>query len=176
MIGQIRKRDGRIVPFDSERIAIAIYKASRAVGQPDKELADKLAAQVTARLPQDQMPTVEGVQDVVEQVLIESGQAAMAKAYILYREQRSKVRSIKSTLLDAEQMIKEYVGRSDWRVNENSNMNYSLQGLNNHIISAVTSRYWLEEVYPKEIKEAHVQRDFHIHDLGLLGPHCCGGN
>ncbi|NLJ69035.1 MAG: ribonucleoside triphosphate reductase [Firmicutes bacterium] len=176
MIGQIRKRDGRIVPFDSERIAIAIYKASRAVGQPDKELADKLAAQVTARLPQDQMPTVEGVQDVVEQVLIESGQAAMAKAYILYREQRSKVRSIKSTLLDAEQMIKEYVGRSDWRVNENSNMNYSLQGLNNHIISAVTSRYWLEEVYPKEIKEAHVQGDFHIHDLGLLAPYCCGWN
>ena len=176
MIRHIRKRDGRIVPFDRERIAIAIYKAGRAVGNPDKELADRLAAQVVARLPQDEMPTVEVVQDVVEQVLIESGQAAMAKAYILYREQRRKVRDVKNTLLDAEQIIKEYVGRSDWRVNENSNMNYSLQGLNNHIISAVTSRYWLEEVYPKEIREAHVQGDFHIHDLGLLAPYCCGWN
>ncbi|NLY30024.1 MAG: ribonucleoside triphosphate reductase [Firmicutes bacterium] len=176
MIQYIRKRDGRIVPFDKERIATAIYKAGRAVGNPDKELADRLAAQVVARIPQDEMPTVEGVQDVVEQVLIESGQAAMAKAYILYREQRRKVRDVKTTLLDAEQIIKEYVGRSDWRVNENSNMNYSLQGLNNHIISAVTSRYWLEEVYPKEIREAHVQGDFHIHDLGLLAPYCCGWN
>ncbi|NLY52902.1 MAG: ribonucleoside triphosphate reductase [Firmicutes bacterium] len=176
MIRHIRKRDGRIVPFDRERIAIAIYKAGRAVGNPDKELADRLAAQVVARLPQDEMPTVEVVQDVVEQVLIESGQAAMAKAYILYREQRRKVRDVKNTLLDAEQIIKEYVGRSDWRVNENSNMNYSLQGLNNYIISAVTSRYWLEEVYPKEIREAHVQGDFHIHDLGLLAPYCCGWN
>ncbi|NLA58982.1 MAG: ribonucleoside triphosphate reductase [Firmicutes bacterium] len=176
MIRQIKKRDGRIVDFDQGRIATAIYKASRAVGSPDQELADRLAAEVVERLPQDEMPTVEGVQDVVEQVLIESGQAAMAKAYILYREQRRKVRNLKSTLLDAEQIIKEYVGRSDWRVNENSNMNYSLQGLNNHIISAVTSRYWLEEVYPREIREAHVNGDFHIHDLGLLAPYCCGWN
>lgn len=176
MIRHIKKRDGRIVPFDKERIATAIYKAGRAVGNPDKELADKLADTVVARLPEDEMPTVEGVQDVVEQVLIESGQAAMAKAYILYREQRRKVRDVKNTLLDAEQIIKEYVGRSDWRVQENSNMNYSLQGLNNHIISAVTSKYWLEEVYPREIREAHVSGDFHIHDLGLLAPYCCGWN
>ncbi|MDI9485899.1 MAG: ribonucleoside triphosphate reductase [Bacillota bacterium] len=176
MIRHIKKRDGRIVPFDKERIATAIYKASRAVGNPDKELADKLADTVVARLPEDEMLTVEGVQDVVEQVLIESGQAAMAKAYILYREQRRKVRDVKNTLLDAEQIIKEYVGRSDWRVQENSNMNYSLQGLNNHIISAVTSKYWLEEVYPREIREAHVSGDFHIHDLGLLAPYCCGWN
>ena len=176
MIRHIKKRDGRIVPFDKERIATAIYKAGRAVGNPDKELADKLADTVVARLPEDEMLTVEGVQDVVEQVLIESGQAAMAKAYILYREQRRKVRDVKNTLLDAEQIIKEYVGRSDWRVQENSNMNYSLQGLNNHIISAVTSKYWLEEVYPREIREAHVSGDFHIHDLGLLAPYCCGWN
>ena len=176
MIRHIKKRDGRIVPFDKERIATAIYKAGRAVGNPDKELADKLADTVVARLPEDEMPTVEGVQDVVEQVLIESGQAAMAKAYILYREQRRKVRDVKNTLLDAEQIIKEYVGRSDWRVQENSNMNYSLQGLNNHIISAVTSKHWLEEVYPREIREAHVSGDFHIHDLGLLAPYCCGWN
>lgn len=176
MIQYIKKRDGRIVPFDKELIATAIYKAGRAVGNPDKELADKLADAVVARLPEDEMPTVEGVQDVVEQVLIENGQAAMAKAYILYREQRRKIRDVKNTLLDAEQIIKEYVGRSDWRVQENSNMNYSLQGLNNHIISAVTSKYWLEEVYPREIREAHIRGDFHIHDLGLLAPYCCGWN
>ena len=176
VIEQIRKRDGRIVPFEQERIATAIYKAGRAVGNPDKELADNLAAQVVAKLSPAEMPTVEGVQDLVEQVLIENGQAAMAKAYILYREQRSKLRSFKSTLVDAEQMIKEYVGRADWRVNENSNMNYSLQGLNNHIISAVSSKYWLEEVYPKEIREAHTRGDFHLHDLGLLAPYCCGWN
>ena len=125
MIRHIKKRDGRIVPFDKERIATAIYKAGRAVGNPDKELADKLADTVVARLPEDEMLTVEGVQDVVEQVLIESGQATMAKAYILYREQRRKVRDVKNTLLNAEQIIKEYVGRSDWQVQENSNMNYS---------------------------------------------------
>lgn len=176
VIDQIKKRDGRIVPFEEERIATAIYKAGRAVGSPDKELAENLARQVVAKLSPEQLPTVEGVQDLVEQVLIENGQAAIAKAYILYREQRSKLRSFKNTLVDAEQMIKEYVGRADWRVNENSNMNYSLQGLNNHIISAVTSKYWLEEVYPKEIREAHIQGDFHVHDLGLLAPYCCGWN
>ena len=80
------------------------------------------------------------------------------------------------TLVDAKQLISEYLERSDWRVNENSNMNYSLQGLNNHIIAAVSAKYWLEEVYPAEIRDAHVQGDFHIHDLGLLAPYCCGWN
>ena len=176
MIDQIRKRDGRIVPFDQGRIATAIYKASSAIGQPDEELAGKLAAQVVERLSPEVLPTVEGVQDLVEQVLMENGQAAIAKAYILYRQQRHKLRDFESTLVDAQKMITEYVGRADWRVNENSNMNYSLQGLNNHIISAVTSKYWLEEVYPVEIREAHIQGDFHIHDLGLLAPYCCGWN
>ncbi|NLJ84885.1 MAG: ribonucleoside triphosphate reductase [Firmicutes bacterium] len=176
MIDKIRKRDGRIVPFDEGRIATAIYKASDAVGRPDEGLSKKLAAQVVQELNPDELPTVEGVQDLVEQVLIENGQAAIAKAYILYRQQRSKFRNFKSTLVDAQKMITEYVGRADWRVNENSNMNYSLQGLNNHIISAVTSKYWLEEVYPTAIREAHIQGDFHIHDLGLLAPYCCGWN
>ena len=80
------------------------------------------------------------------------------------------------TLVDAKQLISEYLERSDWRVNENSNMNYSLQGLNNHIIAAVSSKYWLEEVYPAQIRDAHVQGDFHIHDLGLLAPYCYGWN
>ena len=176
VIREIRKRDGRIVPFDQGRIVTAIYKASNAVGQSDQELAEQLAAQVVDRLNTEAMPTVEGVQDLVEQTLIENGHAAIAKAYILYRQERHKFRDFTTTLVDAQKMITEYVGRADWRVNENSNMNYSLQGLNNHIISAVSSKYWLEEVYPKEIREAHIQGDFHIHDLGLLAPYCCGWN
>jgi anaerobic ribonucleoside-triphosphate reductase len=176
MIEKIRKRDGRIVPFDSSRIARAIYKASSAVGSPNRALANKLAEEVIAKLSPDSLPTVEGVQDLVEQVLIEHGQASTAKAYILYREQRHKLRNFERTLVDAQKMIQEYVGRADWRVNENSNMNYSLQGLNNHIISAVTSKYWLEEIYPEEIRKAHLEGDFHLHDLGLLAPYCCGWN
>lgn len=176
MIHEIRKRDGRVVPFDQERIATAIYKASNAVGKPDQHLAEQLACQVVAKLDPEVMPTVEGVQDLVEQTLIENGYAAIAKAYILYRQERHKFRDFTSTLVDAQKMITEYVGKADWRVNENSNMNYSLQGLNNHIISAVSSKYWLEEVYPREIREAHIQGDFHIHDLGLLAPYCCGWN
>jgi ribonucleoside-triphosphate reductase len=176
MIEQIKKRDGRIVPFDSDRIVRAIYKATCAVGNPDRTMSEQLAEEVVSKLRPDCLATVEGVQDLVEQVLIEHGQAPVAKAYILYREQRSKYRNFARTLVDAEKMIKEYVGRADWRVNENSNMNYSLQGLNNHIISAVTSKYWLEEIYPAQIREAHLNGDFHIHDLGLLAPYCCGWN
>lgn len=176
MIEQIRKRDGRIVPFDLGRISSAIYKAGCAVGKPDEKLAENLAKEVLAKLDPAQIPTVESVQDLVEQVLIEAGQTTTAKAYILYRESRHKYRNFESSLLDAQKMIKEYVGRADWRVNENSNMNYSLQGLNNHIISAVTSKFWLEEIYPEAIREAHTNGDFHLHDLGLLAPYCCGWN
>jgi ribonucleoside-triphosphate reductase len=176
MMDKIRKRDGRVVPFDSGRIASAIYKAGCAVGKHDEALANKLTEEVVAKLEPGTLPTVEEIQDLVEQVLIEHGQASTAKAYILYRKQRHKLRNFESTLMDAQKMIKEYVGRADWRVNENSNMNYSLQGLNNHIISAVTSKYWLEEIYPEEIRCAHTNGDFHLHDLGLLAPYCCGWN
>ncbi|HHT73788.1 MAG TPA: ribonucleoside triphosphate reductase [Firmicutes bacterium] len=172
----IKKRDGRIVPFDEGRIANAIYKASKAVGRPDVDRAAELAELVTAQIDWCEMPTVEGIQDLVEQVLISQNEAAVAKAYILYRQQRHRFRDFTSTIVDAQKMISEYLGRADWRVNENSNMNYSLQGLNNHIISAVSSKYWLEEVYPEEIRDAHMQGDFHIHDLGLLAPYCCGWN
>ena len=95
---------------------------------------------------------MEEVQDIVEKVLIENGHARTAKAYILYRKQREEVRNFQNILLNTEKMFQEYLGGEDWRINENSNMNYSLQGLNNHIISAVTSRYWLEKIYPEGIK------------------------
>jgi len=174
---KIVKRDGRIVDFDRERIVNAIFKAARAVGGRDRTLAERLADQVveivSSRFP-DRLPTVEDVQDVVEKVLIESGHARTAKAYILYRKQHQDLRDFRALLVDAEKMVQDYLDQLDWRVSENSNMNYSLQGLNNHIISAVSARYWLEKIYPPRVREAHKSGDFHIHDLGLLAPYCCG--
>lgn len=177
MIKKIIKRDGRIVDFDQERIVNAIFKAAKAVGGEDRRLAAELSNQVVSILVEkyeDTMPTVEDVQDLVEKVLIENGHAKTAKAYILYRRQHQEMRDFRNLMLNAEKMIKEYVNVEDWTVNENSNMSYSLQGLNNHIIAAATSRYWLEKVYPEEIREAHKSSDIHIHDLGLLAPYCCG--
>ena len=174
---EIIKRDGRVVPFDRERITDAIFKAAEAVGGVDRALAAKLSDEVvglTASLFRETLPSVEEVQDVVEKVLIENGHAKTAKAYILYRKQREEIRNFENILLNSVNMFQEYLGGEDWRINENSNMNYSLQGLNNHIISAVTSRYWLEKVYPEGIKEAHRRGDFHLHDLSLLAPYCCG--
>ncbi len=177
MLEKIVKRDGRIVSFTQERITDAIFKAAQAVGGADRGIAENLSDQVVEILRKtyhQRFPTVEEVQDIVEKVLIENGHARTAKAYILYRRQREELRDFRHLLLNAGNMFQEYLGGEDWRINENSNMNYSLQGLNNHIISAVTSKYWLEKIYPGEIKEAHRQGDFHIHDLGLLAPYCCG--
>ena len=174
---KIIKRDGRVVSFDQERIINAIFKAAKAVGGADRRTASKLSQEVVTILNEkycDTLPSVEDVQDIVEKVLIENGHAKTAKAYILYRKQHEELRNFQHLLLNTEKMFQEYLGGEDWRINENSNMNYSLQGLNNHIISAVTSKYWLEKVYPEEIREAHRQGDFHIHDLSLLAPYCCG--
>lgn len=177
MLTKVIKRDGRVVDFDQERIINAIFKAAKAAGGQDRKRACELSDQVVEILRQkfqDKYPTVEEIQDIVEKVLIENGHAKTAKMYILYRRQHEEMRNFRNLLVNAEKMIDEYVQVEDWRVNENSNMNYSLQGLNNHIIAAVTSRYWLETVYPKEIREAHKDGDLHIHDLSLLAPYCCG--
>ena len=174
---EIIKRDGRVVTFDQERITSAIFKAAEAVGGVDRALASKLSDEVVDLVIdqfRETLPSVEEVQDIVEKVLIENGHAKTAKAYILYRKQREEIRNFENILLNTVNMFQEYLGGEDWRINENSNMNYSLQGLNNHIISAVTSRYWLEKVYPEGIKEAHRRGDFHLHDLSLLAPYCCG--
>lgn len=179
MLKKIIKRDGRVVDFEQERIINAIFKAHKPVRGEDRRLAAELSNEVVARLASqftDQIPTVEDVQDVVENVLIHHGEAETAKAYILYRKQHSELREFRNLLINAQKMIEDYVGGHDWRVNENSNMNYSLQGLNNHLISAVTSRYWLEKIYPAEVARAHENGDLHIHDLGLLAPYCCGWN
>ena len=174
---KIIKRDGRVVAFDQGRIINAIFKAAKAVGGADRKTATNLSQEVLVILQErfpGGYPSVEEVQDIVEKVLIENGHAKTAKAYILYRKQREELRDFQSLLLNTEKMFQEYLGGEDWRINENSNMNYSLQGLNNHIISVVTSKYWLEKIYPQEISEAHRAGDFHIHDLSLLAPYCCG--
>ncbi len=177
MIKKIIKRDGRVVDFDQERIINAIYKAAKSVGEEDRYMAAELSNQVVDRLVEKydgRIPTVEDIQDIVERVLIENGHADAAKAYILYRRQHQEMREFKNLMLNAEKMVNDYLSVEDWRVNENSNMNYSLQGLNNHIVSAVTSKYWLERIYPDAIKDAHINGDFHLHDLGSLSAYCCG--
>jgi anaerobic ribonucleoside-triphosphate reductase len=177
---QIRKRDGRIVPFDRERIVNAIFKAARAVGQEDaRAVAEHLTDEVVALLSrdffaQDRIPSVEEIQDLVEAALIENGYVRMAKAYILYRQQRAQLRETKKLFLDALSLMDDYLECSDWRVSENANMTYSLQGLNFHVASAISARYWLHKIYPSEVQEAHVEGDFHIHDLSILAPYCCG--
>ncbi len=178
MIQKVCKRDGRFVKFDQERIANAIYKAARSVGGGNRRLAYQLSNQVVDALIRkfgdDLVPTVEDIQDTVEKILIENGHAQTAKAYILYRKQHEDIRNIRSLFLDVEQTVEKYITQEDWRINENSNMSYSLQGLNNHIATTITSQYWLNRIYPREIRDAHVNGDFHIHDLGLLSVYCCG--
>ncbi len=174
----IRKRDGRIVPFNPDKITDAIYRAAQAVGGSDRATAATVSESIVGILniiyKDGRIPTVENVQDLVEKMLIERGHAKVAKAYILYREQHRKIREGKSLLAEGLELIESYLDRSDWRVNENSNMSYSLQGLNNHIATAITAKYWLERIYPPEIRNSHMNCDFHIHDLGLLSAYCVG--
>lgn len=175
---QIRKRDGRVVDFYPDKITDAIYKSAVAVGGSDKSAAESVCLAVVGILEiiykDGRIPTVENVQDLVEKILIEKGHAKVAKAFILYREQHRKIREGKSLLNEGVELIENYLDRSDWRVNENSNMSYSLQGLNNHIASAITAKYWLERIYPPEIRDLHQTCDLHLHDLGLLSAYCVG--
>ncbi|MCD6505714.1 ribonucleoside triphosphate reductase [Candidatus Poribacteria bacterium] len=178
-VEKIIKRDGRVVNFDISRIANAIFKAARAVGGEDYDLACHLARQVVSileeKLKPGEIPTVEQVQDVVEKVLVENGHYKTAKAYILYRRQHEEIRKVRELFSNIE-LIDNYIDRADWRVRENSNMTYSLQGLNFHVSSVIASQYWLERIYPPEIREAHLSGDLHIHDLGILGPYTYYGH
>ncbi len=173
----VRKRDGRLEPFDQNRITNAIWKAAKAVGGRDKELAKRLSDEVVRELEkrfgEDGVPTVEEIQDMVEKVLIENGHARTAKAYILYRKQHQDIREL-AVLLSSAELVDRYLELEDWRVRENSNMSYSLQGLNNHLSSTVIAKYWVTRIYPPNIGDAHYSGDFHIHDLGVLGPYCVG--
>ncbi len=176
-IMSIKKRDGRIVPFNQEKITNAIWSAVQAVGGRDRDKAESLSADVVRIVKRKYeaggVPSVEHVQDIVEKVLIENGHAKTAKAYILYREQHKNIREVTRLLRDIT-IVNDYLNKKDWRVRENSNMTYSLQGLNVHITQKVVSNYWLNNIYPREVREAHINGEFHIHDLGTLGPYCVG--
>ena len=176
LITKIRKRSGKIVDFKKDKIIKAIDSAARSVGTNDKSLVNKLSKDIfdklNAKFHKNSIPAVEEVQDLVEEVLIKKNKIDIAKAYILYRDQHRQLREIKSST--GEKLMEDYLGKLDWRLKENSNMSYSVQGLNNYIASAVSARYWLNKLYPKNIREAHVNGDLHIHDLGLLAPYCCG--
>jgi ribonucleoside-triphosphate reductase len=166
------KRTGEKVPFDQAKIRIAITKAGKATKEFDESEPERLTRIIVAQIPDD-IATVEQIQDLVEQTLMESRHHKTAKAYILYREQHRKLRDLK-TLLDPRETIQKYLEKLDWRINENSNTSYSLQGLNMHLATSVVSRYWLNEVYPPEVRDAHVGGDMYVHDLGYLAAYCVG--
>lgn len=175
MFEKIEKRDGRVVEFDSSKITAAIAKAGRATSEFGEREAKKLTLRVLTlahQLRLNPQPQVEEVQDIVERVLLDSPFYKTAKAYILYREQHAQIRSI-TTKANVD-LVNHYIDKLDWKIKENSNMSYSLQGLNNYISSEATAEYWLNSIYPPEIRRAHVQGDFHIHDLNLLSVYCVG--
>jgi len=176
-ITQIRKRKGKIVSFNEDKIINAIYRATEAVGAADKYLAKKHSEQVISGINEKfhsrSIPAVEEVQDIVEEVLISNRQIKIAKAYILYRDQRARLREMKS-MVNSNDIMEEYLKQSDWRVKENSNMSFSLQGLNNHLASVISSKYWLNKVYTANIRDAHQNGEMHIHDLQLLAAYCAG--
>ena len=176
-VSKIQKRNGEIVDFDSSKIKDAIFAAAKSVGGSDEIRAMELSKIVTEIINETYgvgIPSVEDIQDIVEKVLIEEGHAKTAKAYILYRKKHEEIREVKNLFMDAERMVEEYVNLEDWRINENSNMGFSLQGLNNHIVESITKKYWLTKIYNKKARNAHIKGDLHIHDLGLLAPYCCG--
>ncbi len=175
MLENITKRDKRIVQFDSSKIVAAIAKAGRATKEFEEREAKKLTLRVLTlahELRLDPAPEVEEIQDIVERVLLDSPFYKTAKAYILYREQHAQIRNIiaKANV----DLVDTYIQKLDWKIKENSNMCYSLQGLNNYISSDITKEYWLNRIYPPEFRHAHKNGDLHIHDLSLLSIYCVG--
>lgn len=175
---QVVKRDGQIVDFQLAKISTAITKAFEAQNKLyNQDIIDFLALKVTADFEpkiQDRLIEVEQIQDSVEAVLIQAGYGDVAKAYILYRKQREKIRTMKSTVLDYKQLVDSYVKETDWRVKENSTVTYSVGGLILSNSGAITANYWLSEIYDEEIANAHRQGDLHVHDLSMLTGYCAG--
>ncbi len=175
---KVVKRDGKKTGFDIKKISQAINKAFEAVGkQYNDDIIDLIALRVTADFAgkvKNGLVAVEDIQDSVEQVLIQAGYADVAKAYILYRKQREKIRNMKSTILDYKELVDSYVKASDWRVKENSTVTYSVGGLILSNSGAITANYWLSEIYDEEIANAHRSADIHIHDMSMLTGYCAG--
>ena len=178
LISKVIKRDNEIVPFEKMKIVHAIYQAFRATGEENERLANDIADRVVARLEARYhgrtIPAVEEIQDVVENALMEEGHHQVAKAYILYREQRTLKRGGSEKTLDVAKVMEEYLGQADWRVKENSSVNYSIGGLILHNSGTITANYWLNNVYPQEVSDAHRNGDVHLHDLSMFSGYCAG--
>jgi len=171
----IIKRNGKKVKFSFDKLVLALNKAGKATNEFNEDIAKKLATK-TIRMVQttveDRYPTVEDVQDCMEEVLLGSTYKETAKACIIYREQHKQLRIITSDFNSS--IINNYLKKLDWKVSENSNQGFSLQGLNNYVSSEITKTYWLNKIYPKEIRDAHNSGELHIHDLSYLSSYCVG--
>lgn len=173
----VLKRSGALAPFDALKIRSAIERAGAASGEFSGSEAHLLAMQavkVIAHRFTDRIPSIEEIQDVVEQALISANHFATARAYIVYREQRARLRRDANAVVDVVSSIDEYLERADWRVNANANQGYSLGGLILNVSGKVTANYWLSHVYPPEVGKAHREGDIHIHDLDMLAGYCAG--
>jgi len=177
-INRIIKRSGKVVPFNPDKITKAVLKAFGETGEGVLKDAQNVTKKVVQILNKNfhkgYVPEIEEVQDTVEQVLMILDYNLTAKSYILYRDQHSKVRETEEVLDEAVNLVDKYIEESDWRVKENSNMGFSLQGLNNFISSAVSAKYWMNKVYTKDIRDAHEEGDLHVHDLQMVAAYCCG--
>ena len=175
---KVVKRDGKEVSFDLSKISDAMLKAFKALEKPtNSQVIELLLLHVAAdfeKKVKDGKVTVEEIQDSVEKVLSESGYADVAKAYILYRRQRDKVREANKTMLDYKDLMDKYLKVADWRVKENSTVTYSVGGLILSNSGAITANYWLSEVYDDEVAQAHRNADIHLHDLSMLTGYCAG--
>lgn len=181
VIKRVVKRNGQIEIYDRNKIYSAILSAAKAVDKDDIELVEKLTHITEKRLLDfistrhpNSVPAIEEIQDIVESVLIEKKEVEIAKAYIIYRAKHEVIRDSKKLFLDINSTMDGYLSQSDWRVNENSNVNFSLGGLILHNSGAITANYWLKNIYPEEIAKAHREADFHIHDLGMFSGYCAG--
>lgn len=182
-IEKIRKRDGRIVPFEQKKITQAIYKAMQAVSEGDRKDAKKVSDSVVKELEkrfdgkefkkERDYPTVENIQDIVERQLILHKYPDTAKAYILYRDLHSRMRNI-NNIFDIGAMIQTYLDKHDWRINNDSSIDYSLQGMYKHMINVMSEKYWMNEVYTDEMADLHENKDFHIHKSSTLSAYCVG--
>ena len=174
----VQKRDGSVIPFDAGKIQAAILRAGQATGEFGELEAQLIAAQALKvlghRFGQGRTPDIEGIQDVVEQLLISANHFETARAYIVYREQHKKLREDRRTLVDVAASVNEYLERADWRVNANANQGYSLGGLILNTSGKMIANYWLSHVHPPEVGNAHREGDIHIHDLDMLSGYCAG--
>jgi ribonucleoside-triphosphate reductase len=178
MVIKVQKRDKSKEEFNVDKIKVAVWKALTATkqgnGEKSQKIAEKVAQLIGIRFKEDEIPNVEQVQDIVEEALILEDEVEAAKAYIIYREQRRRIREQETASEAAVDRIDDYLDKLDWEVQENSNMTFSLQGMNHYGVSYIVKKYWLNKIYPKEVREANDRGDFHLHNLDTLGCYCVG--